>query len=232
MSRGKDHADPAGGRHGPAGRDIVQRAGRIVGDILEHAARHRDALAGGQAADQQRDAAVDAELVENRLGDDDPAIDHRHRYHLPSGVIAHALQAERRIRRRRLDEYIGQAADEGNALAGLASGVPKWPACSSSSAQRIAAARQRRQVERADLLVDTNSDGDGDTVAVQRYAADGSKLGAVTMLQGLSPALVGTGDLVTSFDMEALAAEPLSTVTRKRTCRALRGCQTAAPNLL
>jgi len=52
--------------------------------------------------------------------------------------------------------------------------------------------------------VDTNGDGDGDTIAVQRYAADGNKLGNVIIGQGVSDLLANYGDLLTSADFTAL----------------------------
>ena len=53
--------------------------------------------------------------------------------------------------------------------------------------------------------VDTDGDGNGDSLAVQRYDADGVKQGGVTLLQGLSSNLAVHDDQVGSMDFAALA---------------------------
>jgi Ca2+-binding RTX toxin-like protein len=53
--------------------------------------------------------------------------------------------------------------------------------------------------------VDTDGDGNGDNLAVQRYGADGAKQGGVTMLQGISSNLTDHGGHAGSVDFAALA---------------------------
>lgn len=53
-------------------------------------------------------------------------------------------------------------------------------------------------------VVDTDHDGEGDGLAVQRFTASGVKQGGVTVLQGLSPDLLNAEEIIT-YDLQALA---------------------------
>ena len=54
-------------------------------------------------------------------------------------------------------------------------------------------------------IVDGNNDGDGETAAVQRFAADGSTLGGVVTLQGIAADLLDDIGDDQAFDLQALA---------------------------
>jgi hypothetical protein len=54
-------------------------------------------------------------------------------------------------------------------------------------------------------VVDADGDGDADGLAFQRFAADGSKSGGVTLLQGITEELLEQIDEVGSYDLQALA---------------------------
>ena len=54
-------------------------------------------------------------------------------------------------------------------------------------------------------IVDADGDGDGDGFAVQRFAADGTKVGGVVTLDGVAPNLLEDANEIGSFDLQALA---------------------------
>ncbi|WP_327754525.1 Ig-like domain-containing protein (plasmid) [Sphingobium sp. SJ10-10] len=53
--------------------------------------------------------------------------------------------------------------------------------------------------------VDTNGDGDVDGLAIQRFAADGSKDGGIILLRGISQQLIDSESDEQAFDVQALA---------------------------
>lgn len=53
-------------------------------------------------------------------------------------------------------------------------------------------------------VVDSSGDGDADSMAVQRFGADGSKVGGVVVLQGVSPALLNSEGENQTIDFRAL----------------------------
>ncbi|MBB3927098.1 hypothetical protein GGR43_002821 [Sphingobium jiangsuense] len=54
-------------------------------------------------------------------------------------------------------------------------------------------------------IIDGDRDGDGDAIAIQRFAADGSKQGGIMLLQGISDDLVANAGDNATYDLAALA---------------------------